>query len=122
MTTATLYFPAAVGQRRINLRLLLQEGRRIRHGMLSQGKRAMVVQIDALPRRSRGRQDLFFRMHQKLEAESNSPAVRHWEQQLSEAKHESLRQKTLFDRELFFAIQPRERLSDMIRRYDEKFT
>ena len=61
-------------------------------------------------------------MHQKLASESNSPAVRHWEQQLSEAQHESLRQKALFDRELFYAIQPRERLSDMIRRYDEKFS
>jgi len=45
-------------------------------------------------------------MHQKLAAESNSAAVQEWERRLRDAEHESLRQKVLFDRELFFAIQP----------------
>src|SRR5438270_707716 len=63
VTTATLYFPAAVGQRRVNLRPLLQEGRRIRHGLLSKEKMSTVQRIDALPRRSRERQNLFLAMH-----------------------------------------------------------
>ena len=121
MTTATLYFPAAAGERRIDLRPLLQEGRRIRHGLLNSEKRAMAVQIHSLPRASRERQELFSLMHQKLAVESNGPAVRQWEQKFREAEHEGLRQKALFDRELFFAIQPRERLSDMIRRYEAYF-
>ena len=117
VTTATLYFPAAAGQRRVNLYPLLQEGRRIRHGLLSRDKRQLVEQIEAAPRRSRQRQDLFFAMHERLAAESNSPAVRQWEQRFRDAEHESLRQKVLFDRELFFAIQPKQRLLELIQRY-----
>ncbi len=108
VTTGTLYFPAAAGQRRINLSPLVQEGRRIRHGLLSREKRAMAERIESLPRLSRER---------KLAAESNSAAVQEWERRLRDAEHESLRQKVLFDRELFFAIQPRERLTAMIERY-----
>ena len=121
VTTATLYFPAAVGQRRINLHPLLQEGRRVRHGLLTGEKRTMVTQIDQLPRHSRQRQELFFRMHQRLAAESNSPAIRSWEKKLREAQQASHLHKALFDRDLFFAIQPRERLTAMMDRYDAAF-
>jgi hypothetical protein len=121
VTTATMYFPAAAGQRRVNVRPLLQEGRRLRHGMLSAEKRSMVALIDALPRGSSQRQELFFRMHQRLAAESNSPAMRQWEERLRDAEHQSMEQKALFDRELFFAIQPRGRLTGMIERYDKLF-
>ena len=121
VTTATLYFPEAVGQRRINLHPLLQEGRRIRHGALSGEKREMATRIDTLPRHSPQRRELFFRMHDRLANESNSPVLRQWEQKLREAERESHLQKALFDRELFFAIQPRERLTGMIQRYDEAF-
>src|SRR5947209_19855513 len=121
VTTSTLYFPAAVGQRRVNLRPLLQEGRRIRHGLLSKEKMSTVQRIDALPRRSRERQNLFFAMHRRLPAESNSPTVREWERRFREAEHESLRQRALFDRELFFALQPRDRLRGMIDRYRAAF-
>lgn len=121
VTTATLYFPAAAGQRRINLRPLFQEGRRIRHGMLSKNKMSFVAEIDRMPRRSRQRRDLYFEMHRRLADESNSPAVRAWKERFREAEHESLRQKTLFDRELFYAIQPRERLAEMIQRYRSFF-
>jgi hypothetical protein len=122
VTTATLYFPAALAQRRINLRPMLQEGRRIRHGMFSPAKREMVARIDSLPRLSRQRRELFFRMHQRLAAESNGPAVQEWERQFRAAQDESKRQTALFDRELFFAIQPAERLIGMIKRYSAAFT
>ena len=118
VTTATLFFPAAAGKRRLNLHPLLQEGRRIRHGLLSAEKRGTVNRINALPRRSPQRQELFFSMHQRLAAESNGPAVRLWEQKLKAAEHEVRAEKVLFDRELFFAIQPRDRLMNLIERYD----
>jgi hypothetical protein len=118
VTTATLFFPAAAGKRRVNLHPLLQEGRRIRHGLLSAEKRGTVNRINALPRRSPQRQELFFSMHQRLAAESNGPAVRQWEQKLRAAEHEVRAEKVLFDRELFFAIQPRDRLLILIKRYD----
>jgi hypothetical protein len=121
VTTATLYFPLAAGQRRINLRPLWQESRRVRHGLLSPAKRELVAAIDAAPRGSRQRREAFFEMHRKLAAESNAPAVREWERKLREAEQESQRQTVLFDRELFFAIQPRDRLLGMIERYDGAF-
>jgi hypothetical protein len=121
VTTATLYFPAALGQRRINLRPMLQEGRRIRHGLLSKDKMSTVKRIETLPRYSRQRQDLFFDMHRRLAAESNGPAIQAWEHRFVEAQRESLRQRELFDRELFFAIQPRDRLEQMIDRTRKAF-
>jgi hypothetical protein len=122
VTTATLYFPAALGQRRINLRPMLQEGRRIRHGLLSKEKMSTVRKIETLPRYSRQRQDLFFDMHRRLAAESNGPAVQEWERRFLEIQRESLRQRELFDRELFFAIQPRDRLEQMIDRCSTAFS
>ncbi len=122
VTTATLYFPAAAGQRRINLRPMLQEGRRIRHGLFSDNKRDLVARIDSLPRLSRQRRELFFQMHERLSAESNGPAVRQWEDRFRHAQHESQRQSALFDRELFFPLQPAERLTGMIDRYRASFS
>ena len=120
VTTATLHFPAAVGLRRVNLLPLLQEGRRIRHGLLSAEKRSMVAAIEALPRKSAARSALFYRMHARLASESTG-ASRLWEQRLRDARHEYAAQDSLFDRELFFAIQPEARLRDMIDRYNRAF-
>jgi hypothetical protein len=117
VTTATLYFPAASGQKRISLRPLLQEGRRIRHGGFWGEKRALAEKIDALPRRSRERRELFYTMHKKLAAMGESPAMRAWSRKLEEATSEQLRQKAVFDRELFFALQPESRLTEMIARF-----
>jgi hypothetical protein len=118
VTTATLYFPAARGQKRISLRPLLQEGRRLRHGSFSCEKREMAERIATLPRRSRERRELFYAMHAKLNQQVASPPMRAWAARLEEATCEQMRQKTLFDRELFYAIQPDERLRDMIARYE----
>ncbi len=121
VTTATLYFPAARGQRRISLRPLLQEGRRLRHGSFSREKREQAARIAALPRRSRERRELFGQMHQRLAQQAQNPVMVEWARRLDEATREQMRQKALFDRELFFAIQPEERLREMIGRYDDLF-
>lgn len=118
VTTATMYFPTAAGQRRVNLRPLLQEGRRIRHGMLSETKQHMVRQIAGLPRLSTQRREVFFQMHRHLAGESDSPGARQWEAEFRAAQATSAQQRVLFDRELFFAIQPRDRLASMIERYE----
>jgi hypothetical protein len=44
--------------------------------------------------------------------------MREWNERLEHATREQMRQKAIFDRELFFAIQPAERLREMIGRYD----
>jgi hypothetical protein len=118
VTTATLYFPAARGEKRINLRPLMQEGRRIRHGSFWREKRELAQRIATLPRHSPDRRELFYKMHGNLAQYAASPAMRQWSARLEEATREQMRQKAVFDRELFFAIQPEDRLRAMISRYD----
>jgi hypothetical protein len=120
VTTATLFFPTAVGQRRIDLRPLRQESRRLRHGLLLADKRRMVRQIADLPRRSSQRRDLFFAMHARLASESDSPVLRQAEFRLRRAEQQRAAQRTLFDRELFFALQSAQRLGNLVERYDEQ--
>jgi len=121
VTTATLYFPAAAGQKRVSLRPLLQEGRRLRHGSFSREKRAMADAIAGLPRNSAERRTAFFDMHRWLARQAASPAMQAWQEQLDHATAEQLKQKAVFDRELFYAIQPEERLRGLISRYDAQF-
>jgi hypothetical protein len=118
VTTATLFFPAARGQKHVSLRPLLQEGRRLRHGSFWREKRDLADRIATLPRRSRERQELFYQMHASLGRQASSEVLREWSQRLDHATKEQMRQKTLFDRELFYAIQPQDRLREMISRYD----
>jgi hypothetical protein len=121
VTTATMYFPGARGQKRVSLRPLLQEGRRLRHGSFSREKRELATRIATLPRRSPQRRDLFFQMHAQLARQAESPAMRAWNQRLEEAARDQMRQSALFDRELFYAIQPEERLRELIARYHTAF-
>lgn len=119
VTTATLYFPAAAGQKRVNLRPLLQEGRRLRHGSFWAPKREMASQIAVAPRHSVERRRLYFDMHALLARQAETPRMQEWSAQLEEATQLQSQQKTLFDRELFYAIQSEERLRRLISRYDE---
>jgi hypothetical protein len=121
VTTATLYFPAARGEKRVSLRPLLQEGRRLRHGGFSREKRETAALIAQLPRGSLERKDLFHQMHAKLAQQAAGPQMQEWNRRLEEAGREQMRQKAIFDRELFFAIQPAERLSELIERYERRF-
>ena len=65
VTTATLYFPAAVGRQRICLPCLAHEGHRLRHAVLGPAKMQLVDQIQGLPRRSNQRQQVFSEMHSR---------------------------------------------------------
>jgi hypothetical protein len=121
VTTATLYFPEAVGQPRVCLPCLLQESHRKRHSVLGEEKMRLVEQIAASPRRSAERSSLFQEMHARLSAASTLPQIRAWEDRIRQAEQESQEQRTLFDRELFYAIQPRERLTALIDRYRSAF-
>lgn len=117
VTTATLYFPTAVGQPRVCLPCIEQEGHRLKHQVLGQEKMRLVEQIAALPRHSTERETLFCEMHQKLAAAWSLPPLRQWERRLREAEAQAQEQRVLFDRELFYALQPRERLTELIDRY-----
>jgi len=61
-------------------------------------------------------------MHGRLEtAVLDHPKIRQWQERFELAKRQNELEKTVFDRELFFGIQPKERLQDLLERYRMKF-
>jgi hypothetical protein len=90
--------------------------------VLGRRKLELVEEISALPRRSPERQLAFQAMHNQLDAAAlKHPALAHWRDVLEATKMRDREEQTLFDRELFYAVQPRERLEQIITRYEEAF-
>jgi hypothetical protein len=122
VTTGTLYFPEAVTRQRACVRCVLQEGHRLKHGLLGDRKMQFVSQINSLPHGSLERQGVFSAMHrQRKELLQSDPRIAKWEKRLRETQQRADEDETLFDRELFYAIQSRQRLLEMIERYDAAF-
>jgi hypothetical protein len=118
VTTATLYFPQAVGRPRVCMGCVQQDGHRLRHRVLGPEKDRLLAAIGAAPRGSVQRSVLFHEMHRRLDAAAaDHPALRQWERQLQQAEEREREEQELFDRELFYALQPRERLESLIVRY-----
>jgi hypothetical protein len=118
VTTATLYFPQAVGRPRACVSCVVQEGHRLQHGLLGPEKERYVEAIAAAPRGSIERTVLFTEMHRRRKsAASSHPALGQWEQRLRDVERQHAEETELFDRELFYAIQPRERLEGLVARY-----
>ena len=83
----------------------------------------MVARIESLPRRSSERQIAFGRMHGRLAAAAlDHPAVAAWEDRFRRGKLQTAEDEALFDRELFYAIQPRERLLSLAGQYETEFS
>lgn len=124
VTTATLYFPTALDQPRVCLPCLALEGHRLRHSLLERReKETFLAGIEAAPRRSAQRQQLFGQMHARLAAaERTDRRVEQWRQRVEQANRDFSEQEALFDRELFYAIQPRSRLEAMIAGYEREFS
>jgi hypothetical protein len=115
VATATMLLPTALGRQRVCLPCVVAEGRRLRHGMLGEKKMELVRRIAELPRRSRQREAVFAEMHENLRRHwSNSAELSAWERRLEETRAAEQRDAVEFDRELFYALQPRERLAAMI--------
>lgn len=122
VTTATLIFPDAVGVPRACLACVEQEGHRLRHNLLGDQKLQLVRAIAEAPRKSIERSRLFHRMHEMQDVVATThPALRQWNARLIEVQQKVQVEKTLFDRELFYAIQPADRLKEMIERYRADF-
>jgi hypothetical protein len=122
VTTATMYFPDAVGRTRVCMSCVEQEGHRVRHNVLGERKRELLAAINAAPRCSVERSERFYHMHRELAAaRQEHPAIRKWEQRLLESRRADAEDAPLFDRELFYAVQPRERLEALIERYRGHF-
>jgi hypothetical protein len=117
VATGTLYLPEAVGRERICVPCIEQQGHRLRHSLLGERKRELVEAIAAAPRNSPERYATFASMHRELKAaQIASPKVRQWEQQLRDAVARETAEAAIFDRELFYGLQPRARLEAMVER------
>ncbi len=114
VTTATLYFPLAANRPRVCLPCLAHEGHVLRHAVLGAEKMRMVGLIEALPRHSAERSTLFFQMHDKLSAAWAGPRGRAWEERVRNNETLAQEERAVFNRELFYAIQPASRLSMLI--------
>ena len=122
VTTATLYFPAAVGRRRTCVPCVAHEGHRLRHAVMGPAKMEMVREIQGLPRKSVQRQRIFAQMHDRLaETIQIHPSIGDWQRRMSQAIRQSAAEQGMFDRELFYAIQPRDRLERLIGKYRDRF-
>jgi hypothetical protein len=122
VTTATLLFPLAVGRSRICLNCLTHEGHRLRHGLLGDRKREILAEIAAFPRRSIQRSLAFHNLHGALSAAAmSSTELQDWEVRREQAVVRDREDEIIFDRELFYALQPRERLGKMVESYRGQF-
>jgi hypothetical protein len=122
VTTGTLYFPTAVGRSRTCVPCIVHEGHRLRHRVMGSEKMELVRRIADLPRGSSERQQVFNEMHNRLAtAVHGHPSIQTWATRMSEAARRNTDENGLFDRELFYAIQPRERLTGLIERYAREY-
>ena len=113
--TATLFFPGAVGRERVCLPCVEGEGHRLKHAALGDAKAAMVEAIAAMPRGSAERSRAFRAMHAALdEAAASSAALADWRRRLERDRARVAEEAAVFDRELPYFVQPRERLAGVI--------
>jgi hypothetical protein len=118
VTTATLYFPDALARERVCLPCVKQEGHRLKHQLMGERKRELVAAIESLPRHSIERSQRFSEMHGQLAAAAQmSDALRQWRDRVAETEQRERQDQAMFDRELFYAIQPRERLARLIEHF-----
>jgi hypothetical protein len=122
VATATLFFPGAVDQERICLPCLVSEGHQLKHRVLGPEKEKWVKAIAAAPRKSLERAKLFIDLHRQLRARAGTGAMAQWAERYSRAQQAVMLQRTLFDRELFYGIQSRNRLEGVIGRYKKEVT
>lgn len=122
VATSTMFFPLAVGRSRACVPCVGREGHHLRHRSLGDGKREFLQSIESLPRRSRDRAGVFFAMQTALRNNwSTDPKLTAWERRLTAVREQEQRDVVEFDRELFYGVQPRERLTGLIERVQQEF-
>jgi len=63
------------------------------------------------------RTTLFAQMHRQLKSQARHPIILDWARRFADSERQLAVQRTLFDRELFYAVQSRERLMGIIETY-----
>jgi hypothetical protein len=113
-----MYLPQALDRERACLPCVLQKGHQLKHAVLGDRKRALVAAIAGAPRKSRERAELFTQMQRELRANrESSEQLQRWKTLLEETRTRAIEDTVVFDREVFYAVQPRDRLVGMIGRY-----
>lgn len=120
VTTATMFFPAAGTAERACVPCLLTEGHRLRHNLLGDTKRPLLAAVNAARRLSAERKRNYLSMHHALAAASaGSTLMDDWKRRLDVGRRQHQEELVLHDRELFYALQPVERLTALVERYDD---
>jgi hypothetical protein len=113
VATGTLFHPAAVGRDRVCWPCIEREGHRLRHAVLPD-KRNWLDRI-ASAEGFHAKRDVFDAMH--AERRRQLPDDEHyakWRSRRAEARRRIEEDRVLFDRELWYAVQPPARLRSMI--------
>jgi hypothetical protein len=120
VTTATMYLPEAAQRSRVCVPCVVTEGHRLKHSLLGDKKREYLDRIAAAPRCSPQRYQAFAEMHRAMSvAVRSTPTMATWQEKLRETRQREAEEAVLFDRELFYCLQPAQRLEQMIARYRE---
>jgi hypothetical protein len=82
----------------------------------------MVRTINALPRRSMERAEVFSAMHRRLDESARDGEIVRWEERYRQAQAADVEDQGIFDRELFYALQPHDRLEALIDNYRRAFS
>lgn len=115
VATATLLHPGAADRERPCLSCLKREGHHLRHTVL-ENKQAWLAQIAAEPDFF-SRRAVFEEMHAaRRSALQTDEAVQAWRRRWREAQQLEAENEVWFDRELFYLLQPRDRLANLIAR------
>lgn len=116
VTTATMVFPDAGARSAVCVPCIKQDLHHAAHNFLP--KHTYLAAITAAPRHSNERKTHYLAMHRTLQAgRAESGVINDLRTELENTIEQQKREKVLFDRELFYAIQPRDRLEAMIARY-----
>lgn len=115
VATATLLHPGAADRERACLSCLKQEGHHLEHAVLDD-KQQWLDRIEARPDFF-SRRAVFEQMHNTRRAAMRTDeALRDWRRRWREAQQLEAENEVWFDRELFYLLQSRDRLADLIAR------
>lgn len=122
VATATLRFPSSSGRARACVACVEQEARRSRHAILGRHKTDLLRAIEAHPRRSPERYRAFVELQTALRQAWMASGQEHaWQDRIAETRRQEQRDAVTFDRELFYALQPRDRLTGLIEQVRQAF-
>lgn len=120
VATATLYHPWAAGRTRTCVACLRHRLHQRTHAALGAEKALYLRRLAELPRRSRERRAVFDEMRRATAAAAGSAAeLRSLTAQLAAAEQAARVDELVFDRELFYGLQPRSRLLTLVQRVRE---